>query len=67
MDSPLALFLFLYLGMGAIFVVGLIYAYRQGDVGWKGRRQRGNLLILVGGLAVYMVLHALFQFVLVEV
>jgi len=63
MDTPLGMFIFLYLGMGAIFVVGLVYAVRQGDVGLARGRRRRNLVMLVGGLAVYLALHGFFQFV----
>ena len=66
MDTPLGMFIFLYLGMGAIFFVGLLYAIRQGDVGLTRGRKRRNLVMLLGGLAFYMVLHGLFQFVVVD-
>jgi hypothetical protein len=36
---------------GLIFVIGLLYAHRQGEVGFKTRRARRNLFMLVGGLA----------------
>ena len=65
--TPLGIYLFLYLGMGAVFAVGLLYAWRQGDVGLRRKQARINLLGLVGGLLVYALLHGIFQFVLVEV
>ena len=66
MDSPLAIFLFQYLVLGSIFFVGLLYAIRQGDVGVAPGRKRRNLIMLVGGLVLYMTIHGFFQFVAVE-
>ncbi len=66
MDSPLSIYLFQYLGLGAIFTAGVVYAVRQGDVGWRRGRRRRNLVMLLGGMAVYMVVHGFFQFVAVD-
>lgn len=63
MGEALLCYLYLYLVMGAIFFVGLIYAYRQGDVGLKSRRTRRNAAVLVGGFVLYAVGHGFFQFV----
>ena len=46
---------------GLVFLVGLVYAARQGYVGLRGAGLR-NLLILLGGLAFYMGLHGYLQF-----
>ena len=35
----------------------MIYAVRQGDVGWRRGRRRRNLVMLLGGMAVYMVVR----------
>jgi hypothetical protein len=66
MDSPLAIYLFEYLVLGSIFLIGLIYAVRQGDVGLARGRRRANLVMLVGGFALYMAIHGFFQFVAVD-
>ena len=66
MDSPLSIYLFQYLGLGVIFAAGVAYAVRQGDVGWQRGRRRRNLVMLLGGMAVYMVVHGFFQFVAVD-
>lgn len=66
MNAPLAMFLFQYLVLGAIFLVGLIYAIRQGDAGLRRGRPRRNLVMLVGGYFVYMAVHGFFQFVAVD-
>jgi len=47
---------------GLLFGIGLLYLWRQGDVGLSGRGLR-NLLILVGGLAFFMLLQGYLQFV----
>lgn len=60
------MFIFFYVGLGVIFVVGLIYAVRQGDVGLARGRRRRNLLLLLGGMAIYLALHGFFQFVAVD-
>ncbi len=64
MDSPLGMYLTFYGIMGCIFIIGLIYCAKQGDLGPRTRHGRRNLFLLVGGLAFYMLLHGLFQFVL---
>ncbi len=46
---------------GAVFVVGLIYAARQGYVGFTGRKAV-NLAILVGGLLVFAGVQAYLQY-----
>jgi SSS family solute:Na+ symporter len=46
---------------GVIFIAGLIYSWRQGYVGFQGHGLR-NLLLLVGGLALYMVLQGTMQY-----
>ena len=66
MDSPLAMFLFQYLVLGAIFLVGLIYTIRQGDAGLRRGTPRRNLVMLVGGYMLYMAVHGFFQFVAVD-
>ena len=50
-----------YVVGGLVFVVGLIYAARQGYVGLSGRGLR-NLLLLVGGLAFYVALQGYLQY-----
>jgi hypothetical protein len=66
MDSPLGIFLFEYLVLGIIFVVGLIYAIRQGDVGLRRGRPRKNLVMLLSGYVLYMAVHGFFQFIAVD-
>ncbi|MFH1131916.1 MAG: hypothetical protein V1754_11315 [Pseudomonadota bacterium] len=66
MDTPLNIFLFQYLGMGIIFVVGIVFGVRQGDIGLAKGRRRRNLIMLLGGLIVYLLLHGFFQFVAVR-
>jgi len=56
-------FLYLYVGFGAVFAIGMIYAWRQGDVGLGDARQRRNLLTMVGGYLLYAVVHGFFQFI----
>ena len=53
----------IYFGvMGFVFFIGLIYAYRQGDVGWKTKHARLGLLWMLGGLAFYLLLIGGLQF-----
>ncbi|MEZ4265837.1 MAG: sodium/solute symporter [Myxococcota bacterium] len=52
---------FQYILGGLIFVVGMVYAWRQGYVGLGGRGLR-NLLICVGGLFAFAALQAYLQF-----
>ena len=66
LKSPLAIFLFQYLGLGLIFVIGLWYAFKQKDVGFSHARGRRNLAVLVGGMVIYLVVHGFFQFVAVR-
>ena len=63
MSELLLCYLYLYVGFGAVFWIGVAYAWKQGDVGPDPPRRRRNLVMLVGGLAVYMVVHGFFQFV----
>lgn len=65
-SSPLGIFLFQYLVLGLIFLIGLIYTIRQGDVGLARGEKRRNLVMLVGGLALYAAIHGFFQFVAVD-
>ena len=65
-SDALTAYLMQYLGLGAVFFVGLWLAYRQGDVGIETPRQRRWLWLLAGGYAGYAVVHGLFQFVLVR-
>ncbi|MBN2447472.1 MAG: sodium:solute symporter family protein [Phycisphaerae bacterium] len=46
---------------GLVFIIGVIYAARQGYVGFTGRGLR-NLLILVGGLAVFVGVQGYLQY-----
>ena len=64
--SPLGIYLFQYIVLGLIFFAGLIYTIRQGDAGLARGRPRRNLVMLVGGLCVYMAVHGFFQFVAVD-
>ena len=52
-----------YLVGGAIFLIGLLFAWRQGDVGLKDTRSIKNTLLLVGGFALFALIHAFFQFI----
>ncbi len=53
----------IYFGvMGLVFFIGLGYAYRQGDVGWKTKSQRIGLAWMLGGLAFYLLLIGGLQF-----
>lgn len=56
-------FFYLYGILGLVFWIGMIYAWRQGDVGWVDRRRRRNLAVMVGGFALYAFVHGFFQFV----
>jgi hypothetical protein len=60
-DAVLA-YLIQYLGLGSVFFFGLWVAWRQGDVGLKGRRQRLWLGLLAGGYLLYAGIHGFFQF-----
>ncbi len=48
--------------MLVLFLVGLVLAWRQGEVGFGGKRQRRNLLLLVGGMVFFMLLQGALQF-----
>jgi len=52
-----------YVGLGLVFVLGLVIAWRSGDVGLKTRRQRRWLLVLGLGMLGYALMHGFFQFV----
>lgn len=56
-------YLYQYLVGGAIFLVGFLFVWRQGDVGLKDRRAIKNSLLLLGGFALFALVHAFFQFV----
>ena len=66
MNDPLAIFLFEYLVLGAVFAAGLVYAILQGDAGLRRGAPRRNLVMLLGGLLLYMAVHGFFQFVAVD-
>lgn len=57
MDS----FLYQYGIGGIIFLIGLVYALRQGYLGWSGRGLRNGALLL-GGLAFFMALQGYLQY-----
>lgn len=63
MNELLLCYLYLYVGLGAVFAVGLGYAWRQGDVGFGDPRQRRNLWTMIGGYLLFAVVHGFFQFV----
>lgn len=50
--------------LGTIFLLGMIMAWRQGDVGLESRESRLNLLWMLGGLVFYAVLIGGIQFYL---
>jgi hypothetical protein len=56
-------YLYQYLVGGAIFLVGFLYVWRQGDVGFRDSRTRKNTLLLIGGFALFALVHAFFQFI----
>ena len=58
-------FQFQYLVGGAVFLVGLGYAYRQGYIGFSGRGAR-NLVILLAGLTFFMVIQGYPQYAPME-
>jgi len=61
--EALLCFVYLYGLLGIVFLAGMIYAWRQGDVGWGDPRQRRNMIVMTGGLLLYAVVHGFFQFV----
>ena len=63
MSELLLAYLYLSLGLGAVFAIGMIYAWRQGDVGFGDVRQRRNLYTMVGGYLLFAVVHGFFQFI----
>ena len=62
-NEPALCFFYLYGILGVVFWIGMLYAWRQGDGGWGDRRRRRNLAVMVGGFALYAVVHGFFQFV----
>jgi hypothetical protein len=56
-------FLIYFAVMGGVFLLGLILAWRQGDVGLKGRKRLLNLGWMVGGFLFYVLLIGSLQFV----
>lgn len=52
-----------YLVGGAIFLVGMAFVWKQGDVGFRDRRTTANTLLLLGGFSLFALVHAFFQFV----
>ena len=69
-DSPRSLpgrhsfmdpYLYQYLLGGFVFLIGLVFAARQGYVGFRGRKLL-NLAILLGGLAFFAILQGYLQY-----
>ena len=54
-------FVYQYAVGGVVFAIGLVYAARQGYIGFRGAQLR-NLVILIGGLAFYMALQGYLQY-----
>ncbi len=54
-------FVYQYAVGGVVFAIGLVYAARQGYIGFRGAPLR-NLVILIGGLAFYMALQGYLQY-----
>jgi len=50
-------FLYQYLVGGIIFAFGLYLCWKNGDTGFKTKKQRLNTFLLVGGFAFYLVAH----------
>jgi hypothetical protein len=48
---------------GLIFLIGLIFTIRQGQVGLSRGRKRRNLLMLVGGFAFLFLLQLTFMLI----
>jgi hypothetical protein len=48
--------------MLAVFILGMVLCWKQGDVGFSSGRRRRNLLLLVGGMLFFMVLQGFLQF-----
>ena len=65
MSKALFIYLFYYIGMGLIFLLGMVYCAKQKDIGFSSKAKIKNLFWLIGGLVFYMVLHGVFQFILV--
>ena len=42
---------------GLIFLIGLVYTVRQGEVGLRAGRPRRNLFMLLGGFLAYFGVH----------
>ncbi len=54
-------FIYNYAVGGVIFIVGMIYAWRQGNVGLATVRMRRNTFGMVGGLLLIFGLHLSFM------
>ncbi len=63
--SEMDTFLYQYTIGGVVFLVGIVYAARQGYVGLRGRGL-GNLIMLVGGLFFFMALQGYLQYAPME-
>jgi len=48
--------------MGFVFLLGLLMAYRQGDLGFTTKKKRFNLAWMLAGLLFYVLLIGVFQF-----
>lgn len=55
-------YLYQYLVGGTIFIICMLFVWRQGDVGFRDARTRKNTLLLVGGFCLFAIVHAFFQF-----
>lgn len=62
-SDALSAYLMQYVGLGLVFLLGIVVAVRAGDLGLRTPHQRRWLLVLVGGYLWYAVLHGFFQFV----
>ncbi|MCD6500350.1 MAG: hypothetical protein J7M25_18795 [Deltaproteobacteria bacterium] len=55
-------FVIYFVVMGFVFLLGMIMAYRQGDVGLGTKKKRFNLAWMLAGLLFYALLIGVFQF-----
>ena len=53
-----------YVGLGIIFFFGLYIAVKQGDIGFKTKRQRRWMFIMLSGYIGYAIFHGFFQLLL---
>ena len=60
-NSRMLSYLYQYLVGGAVFVFGLVLAWRAGEVGIATARQRRRLIILVAGLSFFALLQGILQ------